>query len=293
MSSARPLSESLSGSAKADYESGKVLYTDGDFNGALIKFRGAYDTSKDARLLWNVAVCEKSLRHYGNATRVLRYYITSGRDVLTDSDRKEANELLEAIRPYATTIKINASEPGAVIYVDDQHVGTTPLVEPLLVDIGVRKIRVSKQGFRDYANTLTLGGTGEVMLDVRMDRDVHEGRLIVNAEPNDSISIDGKALAMGHLDQSLASGVHKLQVTAQGMRAYETEIVVADNATRTSDVKLEAEGSFKMPTWAWIAGGAVVAAGAVVGGIFIFKPKDAEPTPGTLGIVGYAYRMPL
>ena len=58
------LSESLSGAAKAEYDAGKLLYQDGDYAGAQLKFRAAYETSKDPRLLWNMAAAEKNLRHY-------------------------------------------------------------------------------------------------------------------------------------------------------------------------------------------------------------------------------------
>ena len=69
---AAPLGESLSGEAKTDYESAKVLYDDGDFVGAGSKFQQAYDRSKDARLLWNVAVCEKAQRHYVRVRALVR-----------------------------------------------------------------------------------------------------------------------------------------------------------------------------------------------------------------------------
>ena len=54
---AKPLSQSLTGDARAEYESAKLLFEDGDPAGALTKFKRAYEISKDARLLWNVAVC--------------------------------------------------------------------------------------------------------------------------------------------------------------------------------------------------------------------------------------------
>src|SRR5882724_2714841 len=60
----RPLSESLTGGAKSDYEAARLLYGDGDHAGALVKFQSAFDQSKEPRLLWNMAACEKNLRHY-------------------------------------------------------------------------------------------------------------------------------------------------------------------------------------------------------------------------------------
>lgn len=60
----KSLADTLTGDAKAEYEAGKLLYQDGDFKNALAKFQKAQELSKDARLSWNIAACEKNLRHY-------------------------------------------------------------------------------------------------------------------------------------------------------------------------------------------------------------------------------------
>src|SRR5438067_2397302 len=49
------LGDSLTGPAKTEYDLGKILYRDGDFAGALVKFQKSYELSSDPRLLWNVA----------------------------------------------------------------------------------------------------------------------------------------------------------------------------------------------------------------------------------------------
>ncbi|MGH7329836.1 MAG: hypothetical protein ACREJX_15930, partial [Polyangiaceae bacterium] len=51
----KSLSDTLTGDAKADYEAGKLLFSDGDYAGAEIKLQGAYDKSQEPRLLWNIA----------------------------------------------------------------------------------------------------------------------------------------------------------------------------------------------------------------------------------------------
>src|SRR6186713_3117351 len=56
-----PLAESLTGDAKGEYESGKLLFEHGDYAAAAVKFQHAYDLAKDPRLLWNVAAAEKQL----------------------------------------------------------------------------------------------------------------------------------------------------------------------------------------------------------------------------------------
>src|ERR1700723_275589 len=64
---AKPLAQSLPADARRDYDAGKLLFEDGDYATALLKYQAAYDQTHDPRLLWNVAVCQKDLRHYARA----------------------------------------------------------------------------------------------------------------------------------------------------------------------------------------------------------------------------------
>ena len=58
-----PIVQLLTGDAKRDYESARLLYDNGDYAGASVKFQSAYELSRaqnskwegDPRLLWNAA----------------------------------------------------------------------------------------------------------------------------------------------------------------------------------------------------------------------------------------------
>jgi hypothetical protein len=272
------LSETLTGDAKADYESGKLLFGDGDAAGALVKFKSAYEKSKDPRLLWNVAACEKNLRHYSKALPYLRQYLAEGGARLTDQDKKEAEELIKAIEPLTTRLKLDVNEPGAEVFIDDERVGTTP-IGPLVVDIGSRKIRVHKQDFEEVLREVQVAGGAEMPLEIKLARIVHEGRINVRAPADATIEIDGKTVGVGTWSGTLPSGGHTLRVTAQKKRPYQTELYLQDKESREVGVTLEAEPSKGLPAWAWIAGGVVVVGGLTTAGILIFKPEDKYEGP--------------
>ncbi len=273
------LSESLKDTAKADYESGKVLFTDGDYAGSLVKFSSAFDASKDPRLLWNMAACEKNLRHYSKALKLVRQYVTDGDKVLTDQDKQEANELIKVMEPFTAKLKLSVDEPGSEVTIDDEVIGKSP-VEPLVVDIGTRKLRVHKEEFEDFNKELPVGGAMEVSVDVKMVKIVHEGRINVKASNDATIAIDDKVVGTGTWSGVLPSGGHTLKVTAPKFRVYQAEVLIQDKQSRDVAVTLEAEPSKGLPAWAWITGGVVVAGGLAVGGYFIFKqdPKYDGPS---------------
>jgi hypothetical protein len=243
----RSLSQSLTGTAKADFEAAKLLANDGDFVGALIKFQSAYEASKDARVLWNIAFCQKNLRRYSKVVTTLKRYLDEGGALLSASDRKDAQDLIAMIEPFTTRATFRVNQEGAQVYVDDELVGSSPLGSAQILDIGERKIRVTKEGFRTYERALLVGGGAELTVDVPLEKEVHEGKLVVEAPAGATIFLDGRQVGVGKTEQSVASGGHQLRVVENGMRPYQTEIVVQDRETRSLNVALEAQAAAEKP----------------------------------------------
>lgn len=234
----KPLSDTLTGEAKADYEAGKLLFGDGDYAGAEIKLQSAYDKSQDARLLWNVAACEKQQRHYAKTIALVRRYLDTGGTLLTDQDRAEAKALLDAIESFTVKLTI-VTEPGAEISIDDEVVGTAPLAQPVVVDLGNRKITVKKAGFKDSVKDVPVGGSAEAKIEVKLEAEVHLGHLVVTSQKDAAISIDGAPVGTGRFEGDLKSGGHTLRVEAKDMVPYQSEVVLADDEKRSIDVPLQ------------------------------------------------------
>ncbi len=244
---AKPLAQTLTGGAKADYEAAKVLLLNGDFAGAIIKFQSSYDQSKDPRLLYNVAACEKNLRHYAKAIAILQRYLAEGAGFLTDKDRKEAQDLIQTFQPFTTNATFKISEDGAQLFVDDAPAGVSPLAAPVVLDIGERHIRVVKDGFKPFEKTLPVGGSAAVAVDVTLEKEVHQGHLVVDAPAGASIVLDGGPSSTGKLDVNVPAGGHQLRVTAPGMRPFQSEVVIQDKETRSIQVALEPEAAAEVP----------------------------------------------
>ncbi|MFT3776536.1 MAG: PEGA domain-containing protein [Minicystis sp.] len=287
----KPLAETLTGMAKAEYEAGRILYADKDYANAIVKFQRAHELSNDPRLLWNIAVCQKNLRRYSKMLDTIRRYRKEAAAMLTDEDRTQAAEIIKTVETFVSALKLRANEDGAEVFVDDEKVGTTPLAEPVFVDVGIRKIKLKKPGFKDFVVTREIVGGGEVSLDAQIEKEIHRGRLQVNAGDNDLIAIDGKPTGKGKWEGSLPSGGHTLRVTAQGMAAYQSEVVIQDDQLRRVDVTLNPLPRDTTKTVLWIVGGAALAAGAAVGGAFLFKPSRTAPVEGNIspGTVQLSY----
>jgi len=235
----KPLAQALTGQAKVDYDAARVLASDGDFAGALIKFNAAYEKSKDPRLLWNVAFCEKNMRHYSRVIAILDRYLVEGAGYLSERDRKEARDLVATLQPFTTNATIRVDQDGAQIFVDDNPAGVSPLSSPAVLDIGERRVRVVKDGFKPFERSIPVGGSAAVTIDVKLEKELHEGRLIVHAPADATLELDEKPLGAGKFDGAIAAGGHQLRATAPGMRPFQTEVVVQDKETRSVDIVLE------------------------------------------------------
>jgi hypothetical protein len=282
---APPLSQSLTGPAKGDYDAGRILFEDQDYAGALVKFQRAYDRSGDIRLLWNMAVCEKSLRRYARVLALVDRYWREGEMRMSEAHRREVSDVLTTVRTLISTVHVLVNEAGASVLVDDVPAGTTPLPEPLLIDLGRRRIRVTKPGFEDQQLIQDFAGGSEVTFSLTLVPEPSDGQLKVVAGRSDTISIDGQVVGTGQWEGELPAGEHSLRVAASDMRPYARDVMVEAGKTRTLYVVLEPEES-GIPGWVWVGAGVLVAGGLATGGYFVLRPQTvriAEAEKGTLG----------
>lgn len=274
----KPLSETLTGEAKADYERAKMLIVGNqDWKNALINFQSAYEKSKDARLMWNIAACYKNEKKYARTVEHLRRYVGESGDLLTAQDRKDAQDLLAVIEPLTSTLELTVSENDAKVLLDGESLGKTP-VPSTLVDVSSKQLTVTKDEFEPFSQTLDLGGTKNPKINVTLVRIKHEGKLTVRAGQNDEIFIDGQLVGRSLWSSTVKSGGYQLRVVAPGMKAYTTEVLINDKDDRTVPVTLEKEKSSGLPLWAYIAGGAVLVGGGITAAVIAVNQKPGENT---------------
>jgi hypothetical protein len=281
-----PLADALQGAAKTAYDSAKLLAQNHDFTGALAEFGHAYALSKDPRLLFNMAICQKELHRYARMRALLEQYLRDGAQVATAESQSAAQDALAAIKPLVAALQIKVNEDGADVSVDGEAVGSTPLKANVPVDLGKHVVSVKKIGFDPFEQSLDMPGGTEATVNVTLKAQRHVGQLTVTADADATVVVDGKEVGKGRFDAALASGSHDVEVVETGKKTYDAKVELRDGETRSMQVSLEDEAHGGAPLWPWIVGGAAVVAGAAVGGYFLFKPQDqtaAELPPGKFG----------
>jgi hypothetical protein len=282
-----PIAELLVGGAKQDYEAGRSLYDRGDYAGARSKLQSAYDASGDARLLWDAAACENGMRHYAKAIALLRRYLDSRSPLIAPEAAQNARLFLDDAQTLTAHLDVESSPPHAMVYLDDEPPSEAPLAPDFRVDLGTHRVTVRRRDFGDYTETLTITGPGDVRVRAVLRAVLHQGRLIVRAGGRDPIAVDGVAVGAGNWESVLPSGPHSIVVTELGWPPFEARVIVADNQTRTIDrnvVDVTTAASNRagfpavagIPTWVWLVGGGVLAAGVVTASYVLLKSPDPQ-----------------
>ncbi len=280
-----PLTQSLQGDAKAAYDSGELLVQNGDFKGALAKLKQAYTASQDARLLYEMAICQKELRHYAAMQSLLDQYLRDAEGSIPEATRSAVDEALAAIKNLVASVTVNSLEPDATVLLDGEVVGTTPLAAPLVVDLGKHTVAAKKAGFETNEQTVDALGGSAVSLTLVLIAQAHVAQLAVSSDANATVKIDSRPVGVGHFEGQLVPGLHQVQLTEHGKEPYRATIELHDGESRTLQVTLE-DQKHAQTLWPWLVGGAAVVAGAAVGSYFLFKTHDETVAPeGKLGTV--------
>lgn len=274
-----PLAESLTGMARAEYQAARILYEDGDYQGALNKLKVAYEQSQDPRLLWNMAAAEKNLRHYARVMRLVDEYLAAGPPYVTPADAETARALVETVRGFVSEVTLSVEPAGALVTVDGEPAGQAPLPAPLVLDFGLRTLRVTSAGYVPWEEKLELTGGEPRAVAVALVREVNEGTLKVVTDAHGTIRIDGKVVGVGLWEGKLRAGVHTVQLEARGKVPTSTEVVIEKGAARVLNQPLrdEAVAKKRLPTWVWLTGGVAAAAAIGTGTYLATRGDPREP----------------
>lgn len=174
------LEDSLTGAARAEYAAGRALLDEGDFGGALERFKAAHAASKDARLYWSLGVCERGLRHYADAIRYFEKYKSEGGAQLTEEDLSAADEIIKALRarlgashtppPAVSHGRLTiVAKAGDAISIDGRAVGIASYEATL--PSGVHVVRVTAQGRKPFEQRVVIEDDQVRTLDVSLEKD--------------------------------------------------------------------------------------------------------------------------
>jgi hypothetical protein len=275
-----PLGETLTGDTLREYQAARELLSYHDDVGALVRFTRLYDQLHDARLLANMALCEKDLGHPGRAAALFERALGEGASLFPPEQLAQLRQLLDACLALSGRLRVSTGVAGAAIAIDDHVVGTSPLAADVPVDRGVHRLRVTKAGYREWTRDVTVTETAVTAVDAMLDPDTPDAVVRIVTAPGNAVALDGRPVLRGSGQVRVAAGSHALAVTAQGMVPFRADVSVREGETKTVDVTLADDR--RAPLWLWVAGGTVLGIAIIVAGASVFHSSGTHAAPGSV-----------
>jgi hypothetical protein len=137
---------------KARFAEGVTLYDAGQFEAARAKFKQAYALKPLPDILFNLAMSSLKSSHPVEAERDFNKFLRESKDA-DPGERDAATKGLAEARGKNGHIEV-AAPPGTEVYVDNEHIGTAPIADPVPVDPGAHVVKF--QGTDNTTSTLSV-----------------------------------------------------------------------------------------------------------------------------------------
>lgn len=156
-SNASPSAAALA-DAQARFRRALELHDEGNLDAARTELRRAYDLAPNYKVLFNLAQVEFELLDYPAALATFEKYLNEAGDRITKERRAQVQGDIEKLRGRLGSVEIAVNVAGSRVLVDDVAVGATPLLRPIMVSAGRRRITASHAGYAAETRVLDVAG---------------------------------------------------------------------------------------------------------------------------------------
>ncbi|HEX8789301.1 MAG TPA: PEGA domain-containing protein [Polyangiaceae bacterium] len=200
-------------SAKKLFEQGLKLYNEGSYREALSDFLHANDLSPRASIQRNIAQCHRDLREFAEAYDSYQTLLTKYGATMSAADKRAVQRAIDELASLTATVKVNVADPGATVALDGNNVGTTPLANPLRVNLGAHTVTVAKPGYETLSKDIKVNGGDAVSVDGPLQTEVTTGHLVVDAPPDAKVEVfvDGADMGPAPWEGDVKPGVHVVE----------------------------------------------------------------------------------
>ncbi len=235
--------EELPEAARKDWDAARDLLDTSDFAGALVEYQRAYEQSKNPRVLYNVAICEKNLRHYARAQLRFKQELTDGAGKISAQEESDVKAAILALEPFVSTIDITSNEAGATLLIDGEPAGQTQFDKPVPIDVGPHEVRLHKDGFVDATQSVAIAGGVPGKATLNIDPAVKKASvsITVTGAPAASVVIDGIDMGQAPFKGEVVAGRHTFEARSSGFvtARQTTDVVYKEPLNLTLDLAVE------------------------------------------------------
>ncbi|MEZ4219515.1 MAG: PEGA domain-containing protein [Polyangiaceae bacterium] len=172
------------------------------------------------------------------------------REVRIAGGRTESVQItLEPVEGQLATVAIESDVPDLEIFVDGEAAGKTPLLSPLRIAPGRRRIEARRAGYRSEERSLDVADGARIELRLSPALDAARpprGSVSLGIEQDEAVVfVDGAPRGAYSAPLSLPAGRHRLRVERAGFFPFERDVVVPETGSKRIRVDLEPTAEYR------------------------------------------------
>jgi PEGA domain len=248
--------------ASEHYERGAVLYTQGDYDGAVAEFVESYCLAPYYTVLKDIGQAHERQLRYDLAIAYLERYVLAvpAGAPHADDDKESASARIQVLEDLPSQIRVATSPRGGqVTFSNDTGVRAEGHADGPLIPVvaGHYQMAVSLPGYATVTRAVDIGVGEPYSFVVPLAR--LRGRVRIRTVPPDArIFVDDRLVGLGSWEDTLPAGRYTVSVEAQGRVTDKRKIEVAPGADLPVTVRLRAtpaSGRLQLELAAGLAGG--------------------------------------
>jgi hypothetical protein len=156
---------------KRHFENGTTMMQAEDFAGAAVEFEASINEYPTKNAMYNLGMCQKALHRYPQALGSFRRALREFGDSMSPDEKSETEANIAAISKIIGEVDVTVNVPEALVSVDGEDVGQSPLDKPIVLGAGEHRIKVSRSGYETVEQTVTLvsGSKEKVKIELKVE----------------------------------------------------------------------------------------------------------------------------
>ena len=149
----------------------------------------------------------------------------------------EHQELSFTLKPLKASLHVDTEPPGAMLYLNDQLLGNTPL-DWTTIEAGSHKLRITLAGYEEYENTIYFARGEEKRLHIILVKEL-EGLEVISNPSGADVYVDSKPAGQTPLAIQVPPGEHEILVAKDATyEDYATKISLSKGQSKKLTVTL-------------------------------------------------------
>ena len=178
-------SESDKSAAREYFKNGVRFLRNDEFDKGAAEFQKSIKLYPTKNGLFNLANCYLAMHKYVETIEVIARLKNSFEKELDDQWNNDIHIFEKKMEEVVSQVNLEVNVDDALVVVDNKEVGSTPLLNPLVLPIGTHKIVISKEDYETVTQDLTVDKGGKDTLSITMSQKVEKVEDVLPVEPSE------------------------------------------------------------------------------------------------------------